>query len=146
MSNWTDKIVCVSGGFDPITIGHIRYIKAAAEIGRVTVILNSDEFLIKKKGYAFMPEQERKEILDNIKGVHSVMMCIDDDMTVCKTLEVLLPDIFAKGGDRILSNTPERKFCAHNGIKVVYGVGGTDKPQSSSWLIDRAIKQKEMIK
>src|SRR4030043_2007516 len=95
-----EKIVAVSGGFDPIHIGHIRMIREASKLGKLIIILNNDAFLIRKKGRPFMPLEERKEILENIKGVDSVFLSIDEDDSVCKSLEAIKPDIFANGGDR----------------------------------------------
>ena len=133
--------VAISGGFDPLHPGHVRYIQEAAKLGnKLTVILNSDDFLIKKKGYVFMEFNERVEMLMSIKGVDEVFKCIDLDQSVCKTLQVIRPDIFAKGGDRNLSNIPEAKVCKELGIKMVFGVGGSDKPQSSSWLVEKAAR------
>jgi D-beta-D-heptose 7-phosphate kinase/D-beta-D-heptose 1-phosphate adenosyltransferase len=133
--------VAISGGFDPIHIGHIKYINAAARLGWVWVILNSDDFLLQKKGFIFMPKEERKELLWSIKNVHNVVECIDKDDTVCETLKLMKPEIFAKGGDRTKDNIPEAKICEELGIEMVFGVGGTDKPQSSSWLVERLICQ-----
>ena len=130
------KIVCVSGGFDPIHIGHVRMIQDAAKMGHVIVIANSDEWLVRKKGYAFMPYEERQEILYAIKGVVDVVEAQDEDDTVCKTLRRLNPHIFANGGDRGDRNTPEMAVCKELGIQMVWGMGGNDKPQSSSWLIN----------
>lgn len=130
------KIVCVSGGFDPIHIGHVRMIQDAAKLGHVIVIANSDEWLIRKKGYAFMTYEERQEILYAIKGVVDVVEAQDEDDTVCKTLRRLNPHIFANGGDRGDRNTPEMAVCKELGIQMVWGMGGNDKPQSSSWLIN----------
>lgn len=130
------KIVCVSGGFDPIHIGHVRMIQDASKLGHVIVIANSDEWLIRKKGYVFMPYEERQEILYAIKGVVDVVEAKDDDNTVCETLRHLGPHIFANGGDRGDRNTPEMDVCKELGIQMVWGMGGNDKPQSSSWLID----------
>lgn len=145
------KVVAVSGGMDPIHAGHIRYIKEARKLGDyLVVILNSDKFLLRKKGYVFMPIEERIEILQNIIGVDEVFPCIDIDDSVCKSLTVIRPDIFAKGGDRTKDNIPEVKVCEENGIKMIFGVGGIDKPQSSSWLIERFVlklkKHKELRK
>lgn len=134
--------VCISGGMDPLTIGHVRYIQEAAKLGTyLTVILNSDDFLIKKKGYVFMDYNEREEILKSIKGVDVVFKCIDLDNSVCKTLQVIRPDIFAKGGDRTPGNIPEYKVCKENNIKIEFGIGGSDKPQSSSWLVEKAARR-----
>ena len=130
-------IVAVSGGFDPIHIGHIRYFKAAKKLGdKLVVILNSDKFLKRKKGFVFMPFKERKEVIEAIKGVDEVMECIDKDQSVCKTLTELKPDIFAKGGDRIASNILEKTVCERLGIKMVFRVGG-GKVQSSSELLKK---------
>ena len=135
-------IVAVSGGFDPIHIGHIRYFKEARKLGdKLVVILNTDEFLIKKKGYVFMPFEERKEILESIRWVDEVIPSIDKDQTVCRTLAELKPDIFAKGGDRTLENIPERTVCERLGIKMVFGVGG-GKFQSSSWLLNKFLENR----
>jgi cytidyltransferase-like protein len=87
------KIVCVSGGFDPIHIGHVRMIQDAAKLGHVIVIANSDEWLNRKKGYAFMTYEERQDILYAIKGVVDVVKAKDDDDTVCSTLRHLNPHI-----------------------------------------------------
>lgn len=126
---------CVSGGFDPIHIGHIRYFKEAKKLGdKLIVILNSDNFLTKKKGYVFIPYKQRKEIIESIKYVDKVVKCIDKDQTVCKTLAKIRPDIFAKGGDRTLENIPEKDICDKLGIKMKFNVGGK-KIQSSSKLV-----------
>jgi cytidyltransferase-like protein len=129
--------VAVSGGFDPLHKGHIRLFRGAAELGRVIVILNTDEWLKRKKGYVFQNYEERAEIILSIRHVDEVVKAIDDDGTVCKTLERLGVDIFANGGDRIESNTPEKELCEKYGIEMVYGVGG-DKVQSSSKLVSSA--------
>jgi cytidyltransferase-like protein len=78
--------VAVSGAFDPIHVGHIMYLREAAKLGdRLVVILNNDKFLLRKKGFVFRPFEDRKEILENIKGVDQVIASVDDDQTVCKT-------------------------------------------------------------
>jgi D-beta-D-heptose 7-phosphate kinase/D-beta-D-heptose 1-phosphate adenosyltransferase len=131
-----EKIVAVSGGFDPIHIGHIRYIQEASKLGKVIIIANSDEFLLQKKGTIFMPLAERIEILMSIKGVDKVIPAVDKDDTVCESLRLLKPDIFAKGGDKTIDNTPEWEVCRELGIEIVFGVGG-EKMQSSSWLVNK---------
>jgi len=131
--------IAVSGGFDPIHTGHIEYLKEAAKLGEVTVILNSDRFLKKKKGIVFMRYKDRQKILEAIKYVSRVVKCIDKDQTVCKTLEWLKPDIFAKGGDRNIGNIPEKDVCIKRGIRMVFNVGG-GKTQSSTWILDKFAK------
>ena len=101
------KLVTVSGGFDPIHMGHVRMILEAGSLGDVIIIANSDAWLMRKKGYVFMPYEERQEILYALKGVVDVVEALDDDDTVCKSLEKLRPDIFANGGDRKEGNVPE---------------------------------------
>ncbi|MBL7062554.1 MAG: adenylyltransferase/cytidyltransferase family protein [Dehalococcoidia bacterium] len=118
--------VAVSGAFDPIHIGHIRYIREAAKLGdRLVVILNNDNFLLRKKGFIFRSFEDRKEILESIKSVDEVIASVDDDQTVCKTLELVKPDIFAKGGYRTSpENIPEADTCRSIGCKLVMEVGG----------------------
>jgi cytidyltransferase-like protein len=118
--------VAVSGAFDPMHVGHARYIREAAKLGdRLVVILNKDDFLLRKKGFVFMPFEERKEILENVKGVDEVVASIDEDQTVCKTLEMLKPDIFAKGGEYSgPQKAPEMETCRKIGCKVTTNVGG----------------------
>lgn len=137
-----NKTIAVSGGFDPIHVGHVRMILKAAEYGDVIVILNTDEWLEKKKGYAFMKWEERAEILKAISGVVDVVKCIDEDNTVCETLRLLSPTYFANGGDRKEGNVPEEKVCKDLDIEMLWGIGGNNKPQSSSWLVD-AVRQKQ---
>lgn len=129
------KIITVSGGCDPCHSGHIRMILEAATYGDVVVILNSDDWLVRKKGYKFMGWEERAEILMGIKGVVDVVPVDDSDGTVCEALRRIRPDYFANGGDRKPGNTPEGDVCAELGIEMVWNVGG-GKTQSSSWLID----------
>ena len=136
------KTVAVSGGFDPIHVGHVRMILDASRYGDVVVILNSDEWLKDKKGYAFMSWEERAEILRSIQGVVNVVNTIDDtDGTVCNTLKNLKKDIdldyFANGGDRTLTTTPEMEICKELGIGLLWNVGG-GKIQSSSTLVNNA--------
>jgi cytidyltransferase-like protein len=134
------KTVCISGGFDPIHSGHVRYIQNAAQLGQLIVILNSDKWLIRKKGYAFMKWHERAEIIRGLKGVHDVVSVDDGDGSVCEALKRIKPDIFANGGDRFADNIPEKKLCEDLGIEMVFNVGG-DKYQSSSKLVSDVAKQ-----
>ena len=124
----------ISGGFDPLHIGHIRLIESASRFGRVTVALNSDAWLMRKKGYCFMPWIERKEILDSLRAVCIVLPVKDDDGTICELLERIRPDYFANGGDRTTANAAEHAVCAKYGIREVFGIGGS-KVQSSSTLV-----------
>jgi len=135
--------IMLSGGFDPIHVGHIELIKQTAIIGDLLlVILNTDEFLTNKKRRPFMKFKERKIIVESIKGVDLVIKSIDKDQTVCETLKKLneLKDkenlLFCNGGDRTNgTNTPEHKLCEELGIETIYGLG--EKIQSSSWLTDK---------
>jgi D-beta-D-heptose 7-phosphate kinase/D-beta-D-heptose 1-phosphate adenosyltransferase len=142
------KTIAVSGGFDPIHAGHVRMILDAATYGDVIVILNTDDWLNRKKGYAFMSWEERAEILRSIRGVVNVVSADDKDNTVCKTLDHLKEDIdldiFANGGDRILNNTPEMNLCKDIGISLLWNCGG-GKIQSSSQLIEKRKWSKDGI-
>ena len=135
-------LIAVSGGFDPVHIGHIRMIRDASRYGDVMVIINSDAWLQRKKGYAFMPWEQRAEIMGNIKGVTLVSAVDDSDGTVCDALRRHKPDAFANGGDRKTENTPEMDVCEELGIQLMWSVGGNDKPQSSSWLVDNLKESK----
>jgi cytidyltransferase-like protein len=132
-------VVAVCGGFDPIHVGHIKHFRDAKKLGDILVVmLNTDDWLMKKKGYIFMMFEERQEIVESVRYVDKVIPVIDTDGSVAKTLEQLKPNIFAKGGDRTMDNIPKPEIdvCQRLGIKIVFGVGG-GKVQSSSWLIDK---------
>lgn len=135
-------LIAVSGGFDPVHIGHIRMIRDAARYGDVMVIINSDDWLMRKKGYVFMPYEERVEIIGNIKGVALVTSVDDSDETVCEALRRHKPDAFANGGDRKTENTPEMDVCEELGIQMMWAIGGNNKPQSSSWLVNKLKESK----
>ena len=128
------KTICVSGGFDPIHVGHVRLIQSASEHGDVFVILNSDEWLMRKKGYMFMTFDERKEIIQSMRAVHDVIEVNDDDGSVCEALERIRPHFFGNGGDRLSDNVPEVELCKELGIKMIFNLGG-EKIQSSSDLV-----------
>jgi len=128
------KIVCVSGGFDPVHIGHLRMIQAAAQYGNVVAIVNSDDWLMRKKGYIFMPFEERCEILKGFNCVDNTTSVEDTDGTVCEALARIKPDYFANGGDRKTDNTPEMAVCEQNSIELLWNMGG-GKIQSSSDLV-----------
>lgn len=140
------KTVAVAGGFDPIHIGHIRHIKAAKELGdRLIAIVNSDEDMERKKGFCFMPFEQRLEIVSSLSFVDEVVACKDTDGTVAQTLLALKPDIFAKGGGRTPDNMPQNEIdiCQEIGCQIVYGVGG--KLESSTNLV-REASAKAMIR
>jgi len=135
------KIVAVSGGFDPIHVGHLRMMQDASQHGRLVVIVNSDEWLLKKKGYVFMPWDERAELIGAYDFVDRVIKAKDDDRTVVASLEEIKPDIFANGGDRGNVNTPEVRYCRENGIEMIWEVGG-GKVQSSSSMVTSVTQKK----
>jgi cytidyltransferase-like protein len=133
-------IVATSGGFDPLHAGHIRLFCEAKKLGdKLVVILNNDNWLKKKKGVIFMPEQERKEIIEALQCVDKVVLTNHPhnpkDMSVCSELRRIRPDVFANGGDRTYKNIPEIEVCKKIGCKMVFGVGRGGKIQSSSWLL-----------
>ena len=136
------KIVLVTGGFDPIHSGHIAYFKAARTLGdRLIVGLNSDEWLERKKGRAFMPWNERLCIINNLAMVDEVYTFDDTDGSAkefIRQVRAHYPDaelIFANGGDRTAKNIPEMDV-QDNRIEFVFGVGGQDKKNSSSWILE----------
>ena len=131
-----DETVAVSGGFDPPHAGHIRMIQEASQFGEVVIVLNSDAWLMRKKGYVFMSWEERKELLEAIKGVRKVVAVDDSNGTVCEALVREKPTYFANGGDRTTDNTPEMTVCTENNITMIWGIGG-GKVQSSSELVNR---------
>ena len=135
------KTIVISGGMDPVHVGHVRMIQAAAELGDVIVVLNSDEWLKRKKGYAFMPFEERKYLLESIKGVSEVSDVDDSDGTACEALQRLKPDMFGNGGDRTSDNTPEKEVCLDIGIQMIWNLGG-EKVQSSSELVRNFVKNR----
>lgn len=128
------KVVAVSGGFDPIHEGHIQMLEEAYVYGDVIVILNSDEWLIRKKGTAFQSFETRKKILESIRYVSAVLPAKDDDGTVCKNLQDLKPHYFANGGDREKCNTPEVELCNSLGIQCLWEIGGKKRNSSSALL------------
>lgn len=138
-------VVAVSGGFDPLHIGHIRLFKEAKKLGdELVVILNNDNWLRQKKGYVFMKEQERKELIEALSVVDRVIITRhpenSKDMSVCADLKRLRPHIFANGGDRQEHNIPEVTTCKEINCRMVFNVGQGGKIQSSSWLIQKFLK------
>ena len=136
-------IVVLSGGFDPIHIGHARMIIAASKLGAEVVVgVNSDIWLERKKGYAFMPWDERAEMVESIKGVTKSVSFDDSDNSACNLLRKVRAEnpnasiAFANGGDRNTSNIPENDVAKELGISLVWSVGG-GKIQSSSDLVKK---------
>jgi len=141
-----ETIVLVTGGFDPIHSGHIAYFKAAKELGdKLVVGLNSDDWLERKKGRAFMPWNERLAIVNNLKMVDETFTFVDDDNTAKAFIQQVrahYPNahlVFANGGDRTAENIPEMVF---EDVEFVFGVGGNNKANSSSWILDEWKTQK----
>ncbi len=138
-----DKLVLISGGFDPIHSGHIYLINEASKHGKIVVLLNSDEWLRKKKGKEFLPFNERQIIMKSIKNVIEVLSFDDQDLTSVdgiKKAMVKFPNykiIFANGGDRGVETTPELEFCKKNNVETLWGVGGSNKSNSSSWILKK---------
>ena len=133
------KIAVVSGGFDPVHSGHIDYFYAAKKLGDMLVVgVNSDAWLQRKKGREFMPISERFSIINALKPVDHTMTFDDSDGSACDLLEQIKrvhPDdeiIFANGGDRTRDNIPEMSV---EGVTFVFGVGGENKKNSSSWIL-----------
>lgn len=137
------NIVLVSGGFDPLHSGHIEYFKEAKTLGdELWVAVNSNEWLSRKKGRHFMPATERCKIINNLSMVDRVISDFDDsDGSACgaifKAKALGAAHIkFANGGDRVADNTPEQSMYANDAnVEFVFGVGGTDKINSSSWIL-----------
>ena len=152
-SKKSKKIVMVSGGFDPVHIGHVRMFEEAKKLGdELVVLLNNDNWLKLKKGYVFMPEHERKEIIEAFAAVDRVILTSHEentkDISISKDLLALRPHIFAKGGDRNVGNipTPEVSVCEEIGCVIINDVGFGGKVQSSSELVKKAQKNKKFKK
>jgi cytidyltransferase-like protein len=133
------KLVLVTGGFDPLHSGHLAYFKAAKTLGdKLIVGLNSDDWLTRKKGRPFMPLHERYSLVNNLIMVDEVITYNDDDGSSCDAIRQVKANnpgaeiIFANGGDRTKENIPEMIF---DDVEFVFGVGGEDKRNSSSWIL-----------
>jgi D-beta-D-heptose 7-phosphate kinase/D-beta-D-heptose 1-phosphate adenosyltransferase len=134
------KIVCTSGGFDPLHEGHIQCIQETSKRGDICiVIVNDDAFLIKKKGYNFLPAQTRLSVVDAIKGVDITLLYYDGTQNVAGALRELRPNLFCKGGvyNTENFNEEEAKSCIEVGTTIVFGIGGSDKVANSSELVRR---------
>jgi len=144
----TKKVVMVSGGFDPVHIGHVRLFKEAKKLGdELVVVVNNDNWLKFKKGYTFMSDADRKEIIESFRPVDKVVLTVHkpdtNDITVCRELELIRPHIFANGGDRKENvPVPEYEVCKRLGIQMVFNVGHGGKVRSSSELVKQAKKRK----
>ncbi|MBY0376633.1 adenylyltransferase/cytidyltransferase family protein [Patescibacteria group bacterium] len=142
------KWVMVSGGFDPVHIGHVRLFQEAKKLGdKLVVVLNNDNWKKLKRGKVFMRDIERKEIIEAFGCVDKVVITGHStktkDMSVCEEIKKIKPDIFANGGDRHVGNIPEYTLCNELGIKMVFNVGHGGKVRSSSKLLDKyAFKKK----
>lgn len=143
----------VSGGFDPVHVGHVRLFNEAKKLGdELVVVINNDNWLKLKKGYAFMPEHERKEIIEAFHSVDRVLLSSHKkntkDISVSEDIRRLRPHVFAKGGDRHSGNipSPEVFVCNEIGCEIVNGIGHGGKIQSSSELIKRVQKNKKLAR
>ncbi len=117
-------LVVTSGYFDPLHAGHIELFEKAKKLGdKLVVIINNDRQTRLKKSRAFMSLRDRVKIVSKLRMVDRVVVSIDNDRTVCKTLEMVNPDIFAKGGDSTKKNVPEMAVCRKMGIKIVFNIG-----------------------
>lgn len=131
------KIVVASGYFDPIHVGHIECLEKAKKLGeKLVVIINNDIQAKIKKGKSFMSQEDRMKIVSSLRCVDEVFLSIDEDKSVCKSLEALKPDIFAKGGDRTIGEIPETPICNQLGIQIIDGLG--EKIRSSSELVEKS--------
>tara|TARA_B100000902_G_scaffold192836_1_gene184296 strand:+ start:11558 stop:12382 length:825 start_codon:yes stop_codon:yes gene_type:complete len=136
-----NKIVLVTGGFDPLHSGHIAMFESARRLGDMLIVgVNSDEWLKRKKGVEFMPFSERAKIVESLKSVDSVLPFDDDDGSACDAIQQVLDMysysdiIFANGGDRTDDNIPEMRI-EDDRLTFEFGVGGEDKKNSSSWIL-----------
>jgi cytidyltransferase-like protein len=142
------RVVMVSGGFDPVHIGHVRMFEEARKLGdELVVVVNNDNWLHFKKGFAFMPDVDRKEIIESFKHVDRACITSHEpgtkDITVCRELESIRPHVFANGGDRKENvPVPEYETCERLGIEMVFNIGRGGKVRSSSDLVRRAKKTK----
>lgn len=140
--NSVNDIVVFTGGFDPVHSGHIACINDARQYGRIVLGLNSDEWLIRKKGKPFMNFSERKSVLEQFKNILAVIGFDDSDDSSCDAISKVLdlfPNskiIFVNGGDRKSTNTPEfNRFKDNPRVEFKFGVGGENKQNSSRWIL-----------
>ena len=145
------SIILVSGGFDPIHSGHIAMIEDASKHGEVVVLLNSDKWLINKKGKFFLPFEERSIIMLALKNVIEIIEFNDDDETCIEGIKIAIKKFsnriikFANGGDRNDKSTPETEFCMENKIDTLWEIGGNYKKNSSSWILENWKNTKDKV-
>ena len=138
-----NDLILVSGGFDPVHSGHIALIEEASKYGDIIVLLNSDNWLRNKKGKEFLPFEERKIIMGSIKNVIDVFSFDDSDNSCIDGIKKAISKYpsqkikFANGGDRNNNTTPETIFCKRNDIDTIWGIGGNNKSNSSSWILKK---------
>ena len=151
MSKFFDKVALVTGGFDPIHSGHISYLHRAGELADLLIVgVNSDEWLVRKKGLYFLPWSERAQIISNLRMVYDVISYDDKDNSsskgIEKCLEISEKVIFCNGGDRKKDNILEMEVFKDNPrVEFVFGIGGDDKMNSSSWILEDYFKQRKLL-
>ena len=138
-----NKIIALSGGFDPPTIGQTQMISHASKFGDVIIILNSDRWLKERKHHIFLPRKHRKHVLTKMPGVVDIIDAKDEDGTVCQTLLELKPDMFGNGGSRTPSNTPEIDLCRELGIELVWQIGSAEDIQNIKNLYSKVLNVKK---
>ena len=135
------KVSLVTGGFDPIHSGHIRYFERAKDLSDYLVVgLNGDPWLKRKKGQYFQCWTERADIIRHLDMVDAVISWDDSDDSalgaIAKCLDISEKVIFCNGGDRTKTNIPELEgYCDDPRVEFAYGIGGEDKMNSSSWIL-----------
>jgi len=146
-----EKVSLVTGGFDPIHSGHISYFKRAKDLSNYLVVgINTEEWLTRKKGQYFQSWKERAEIIRHLSMVDAVISWEDDDDSACgaiaKCLDIAETVVFANGGDRGENNTPEvEKYGSDHRVQFVWGVGGDDKLNSSSWILHGYFERQQKL-
>ncbi len=150
--NINPAAILVTGGFDPLHSGHISYLKEAHKLNNNVIVgLNSDEWLARKKGKSFMPYHERESILKELKCVNKVISFDDNNDTACDAIARCLEDyyviIFANGGDRHNENTAEYNLYRNNNRVIFrWGIGGTGKTNSSSWILKNYLESQRVLR
>jgi D-beta-D-heptose 7-phosphate kinase/D-beta-D-heptose 1-phosphate adenosyltransferase len=153
-----EKVVMVSGGFDPVHIGHVRLFNEAKKLGdKLVVVINNDNWKRQKRKHVFMPDYERKEIIEAFSAVDEVLISEHGEniegpkeMSVSRELLKIKPHIFANGGDRNEEDAKnpnsslyyDIETCKNLGIEMVFNVGHGGKIQSSSWLVEKSVLAK----